>query len=134
MSENPSNSHLLTRLDEMYEAANRRAEAEKWRDNYATGYSDGIWDARTRVREAVRVVETYKAAYGKLNVELQRERKMTGSLVSQCQQLANELDGLVRLTDTIRELAESGLDGSDLSDATVEALIEIIRLLDGGDA
>jgi len=87
---------LLTSLNEMYEAANRRAEATGWRDNYATGYSDGLWDARTQVREV---------AYG-----------------------------LVHLTDKIRDLAEFGLDGSDLSDAAVEALIEIIRLLDGGDA
>ena len=128
-----STNDLLTSLDEMYEAANRRAEAEKWRDPYATGYSDGLWDARTRVREAVALEETYKTAYGKLNVALQRERGKYGSAVNQCQHLANELDGLVRLTDTIRELAESGLDGSDLSDATVEALIEIINLLDGGE-
>ena len=122
-----STNDLLTSLDEMYEAANRRAEAEKWRDPYATGYSDGLWDARTRVREAVALEEAYKAAYENGLVRY-------ASVVDQYRQLEGELDGLVRLTDTIRELAESGLDGSDLSDATVEALIEIIRLLDGGDA
>ena len=66
---------------------------------------------------------------------------MTGSLVSQYQQFAaqyqqftNEMYKLVRLTDTIRELAEFGLDDMESPDAAVEALIEIIRLLDGDDA
>ena len=127
MSENFNTNDLLADLDAMYEAANRRAEAEKWRDPYATGYSDGIWDARNKVRDAVALEETYKAAYEKGLVRY-------ASVVDQYRHLEGEMDGLVRLTDTIRELAESGLDGSDLSDATVEALIEIIRLLDGGDA
>ena len=91
-----SNSDLLTSLDAMYEAANRRAEAAEWRDNYATGYSDGLWDARTRVREV---------AYG-----------------------------LVHLTDKIRDLADASAESEDSADATVEALIEITRLLDGDDA
>ena len=133
MSENPSTDDLLTSLDKMYEAANRRAEAEKWQDHYATGYSDGIWDARNKVRDAVALEETYKAAYGKLNVELQREREKYGSAVNQCQHLANELDGLVRLTDTIRELAESGYESEYVSD-WVYTLAEILHLLDGGDA
>ena len=146
MSENPSTNpnDLLTTLDAMYEAANRRAEAEKWQDHYATGYSDGIWDARSKVREAVALEETYKAAYeaqtrlvgryDELNVELQEEREKYGSVVNQYRHLEGEMDGLVFLTDKIRDLAEFGLDGSDLSDAAAEALIEIIRLLDGGDA
>ena len=114
---------LLTSLNEMYEAANRRAEAAEWRDNYATGYSDGLWDARTRVRES----PNWQKAY-------EEERALYTSVVDQYRNLEGDMDGLIRLIDKIRELAEFGLDGSDLSDAAVEALIEIIRLLDGGDA
>lgn len=122
-----SNSDLLTSLNEMYEAANRRAEAAEWRDDYATGYCDGIWDARTRVREAEALEGVYKAAY-------EKELVLYTSVVDQYRHLEGEMDGLIHLTNKIRELAEFGLDGSDLSDAAVEALIEIIRLLDGGDA
>ena len=133
MSENFNTNDLLADLDAMYEAAKRRAEPKKWQDHYATGYSDGIWDARSKVREAVALEETYKMAYGKLNVELQGEREKYGSVVNQCQHLANELDGLVRLTDTIRELAEGGYESEYVSD-WVYTLAEILRLLDGGDA
>ena len=118
-----SNSDLLTSLNAMYEAANRRAEAAEWRDNYATGYSDGLWDARTRVQ----VSPNWQKAY-------EEGRALCTSVLDQYRNLEGEMDGLVHLTDKIRDLAEFGLDGSDLSDATVEALIEIIRLLDGGDA
>ena len=58
-----SNSDLLTSLNEMYEAANRRAEATEWRDNYATGYSDGLWDARTRVRESPNWQKAYEEIF-----------------------------------------------------------------------
>ena len=113
---------LLTSLNEMYEAANRRAEAADWRDNYATGYSDGIWDARTRVRES----PNWQKAY-------EEEQALRTSVVDQYSHLEGEMDGLVRLTDTIRELAVDGLDGSDLSD-WLYTLAGILRLLDGGDA
>ena len=116
-----NNSDLLTSLDEMYEAANRRAEAADWRDDYATGYSDGLWDARTRVREAEALESVYKA--------YEKERALCTSVLDQYRHLEGEMNGLIRLIDKIRELAEFGL-----SDATAEALIEIIRLLDGGDA
>ena len=118
-----STSDPLTSLNEMYEAANRRAEAAEWRDNYATGYSDGLWDARTRVRES----PNWQKAY-------EKERALCTSVLDQYRNLEGEMDGLIHLTNKIRDLAEFGLDGSDLSDAAVEALIEIIRLLDGGDA
>ena len=118
-----SNSDLLTSLNEMYEAANRRAEAAEWRDNYATGYSDGLWDARTRVQ----VSPNWQKAY-------EEGRVFYNSVLDQYRHLEGEMDGLIHLTNKIRDLAEFGLDGSDLSDAAVEALIEIIRLLDGGDA
>lgn len=123
-----SNSDLLTSLNEMYEAANRRAEAVEWRDNYATGYSDGLWDARTLVREAEALEGAYKAAY-------EKELVLHTSVLDQYRHLEGEMDGLVHMTNKIRDLADEALmDGSDLSDAAVEALIEIIRLLDGGDA
>ena len=118
-----SNSDLLTSLNEMYEAANRRAEAAEWRDNYATGYSDGLWDARNKVL----LSPNWQKAY-------EKERALCTSVLDQYRNLEGEMDGLIRLIDKIRELAEFGLDGSDLSDAAVEALIEIIRLLDGDDA
>ena len=114
---------LLTSLNEMYEAANRRAEAEDWRDDYATGVSDGIWQARNRVQGSPNWQKAYEGERTRYTSVLDRYRRLEG-----------EMDGLIRLTDKIRELAEFGLDGSDLSDAAVEALIEIIRLLDGGDA
>ena len=150
MSENFNPTDLLADLDAMYEAANRRAEAEKWQDHYATGYSDGLWDARTRVREAVALGETYKAAYelqtrlvdqyqqfaNEMDVELQEEREKYGSVVNQYRHLEGEMDGLVHMTNKIRDLADDALmDGTSFPpDAAVEALIEIIRLLDGGDA
>ena len=118
-----SNSDPLTSLNEMYEAANRRAEAAEWRDNYATGYSDGLWDARNKVRES----PNWQKAY-------EEERARYTSVVDQYRHLEGEMDGLIHMTNKIRDLAEFGLDGSDLSDAAAEALIEIIRLLDGGDA
>jgi len=118
-----SNSDLLTSLNEMYEAANRRAEAAEWRDNYATGYSDGLWDARTRVRES----PNWQKAY-------EEEQALCTRVLDRYRHLEGEMDELIHLINKIRELAEFGLDGSDLSDAAVEALIEIIRLLDGGDA
>ena len=113
----------LTSLNEMYEAANRRAAAADWRDDYATGYSDGLWDARNKVL----LSPNWQKAY-------EEERALCTSVVDQYRHLEGEMDGLIHMTDKIRELAEFGLDGSDLSDAAVEALIEIIRLLDGGDA
>ena len=122
MSENPSTDDLLTSLNEMYEAANRRAEAEKWQDHYATGYSDGIWDARNKVL----LSPNWQKAY-------EEERALCTSVLDQYRHLEGEMDGLVRLTDTIRELAVNGLNGTNYV-ATVEALIEIIRLLDGSDA
>ena len=118
-----SNSDLLTSLNEMYEAANRRAEAAEWRDNYATGLSDGIWQAQNKVLLSPNWQEAYE-----------EERALYTSVVDQYRHLEGEMDGLIHLTNKIRELAEFGLDGSDLSDAAAEALIEIIRLLDGGDA
>ena len=121
MSENPNTNDLLTTLDAMYEAANRRAEAEKWRDPYATGYSDGIWDARTRVRES----PNWQKAY-------EEEQALRTSVVDQYRHLEGEMDGLVRLTDTIRELAVDGLDGSDLSD-WLYALAGILRIMSDGD-
>lgn len=118
-----STSGLLTSLDAMYEAANRRAEAAEWRDNYATGYSDGLWDARTRVRESPNGQKAYE-----------EEQALCTSVLDQYRNLEGEMDGLIRLIDKIRDLAEFGLDGSDLSDAAAEALIDIIQLLDGDDA
>ena len=115
-----SNSDLLTSLNEMCEAANRRAEAADWRDNYATGYSDGLWLARARVQES----PNWQAAYD-------IKRALHTSILDQYRHLEGEMNGLIHMTNKIRELAEFGLDGSD---ATAEALIEIIRLLDGGDA
>lgn len=44
--------------------------------------------------------------------------------------LRAELRHRDRLMDRVLAIAEGGLDGSDLSDATVEALLKIIRLLD----
>ena len=114
---------LLTSLDVMYEDANRRAESADWRDDYATGYSDGLCDALTRVQGS----PNWQKAY-------EDERALCTSVVDRYRHLEGEMDGLVHMTDKIRELAEFGLDGSDLSGAAVEALIEIIRLLDGGDA
>ena len=149
MDRNNSTADLLADLDAMYAAANRRAEAEKWQDHYATGYSDGLWDARTRVREAVALEETYKAAYelqtrlvdqyqqfaNEMDVELQEEREKYGSVVNQYRHLEGEMDGLVHMTNKIRDLADDALmDDMESPDAAVEALIEIIRLLDGGDA
>ena len=90
-----SNSDLLTSLDVMYEAANRRAEATEWRDNYATGYSDGLWDARTRVQVSPNWQKAYEEGRVFYNSVLDQYRHLEGA---------------------------------------VEALIEIIRLLDGGDA
>ena len=113
---------LLTSLDEMYEAANRRAEAADWRDNYATGYSDGIWDARNKVL----LSPNWQKAY-------EEERALCTSVLDQYRHLEGEMDGLVRLTDTIRELAESGYESEDASD-WVYTLAGILRLLDGGDA
>ena len=114
---------LRTSLNEMYGAANRRAEAAEWRDNYATGYSDGLCDAQNKVLLSPNWQEAYE-----------EERALCTSILDQYRHLESEMDELIHLTNKIRELAEFGLDGSDLSDATVEALIEIIRLLDGGDA
>ena len=119
-----SNSDLLTSLDVMYEAANRRAEAAEWRDNYATGYSDGLWDARTRVRES----PNWQKAY-------EEEQALCTSVADQYRHLEGEMDGLIHLTNKIRDLADEALmDDMESPDAAVEALIEIIRLLDGGDA
>ena len=119
-----SNSDLLTSLNEMYEAANRRAEATEWRDNYATGYSDGLWDARTRVRESPNWQEAYDI-----------KRALHTSILDQYRHLEGEMDGLIHLTNKIRELADEALmDDMESPDAAVEALIEIIRLLDGDDA
>ena len=134
-----SNSDLLTSLDVMYEAANRRAEAAEWRDDYATGYCDGLWDARTRVREAVYdkglVLHTRATnEYDELNVGLQTVRDLYVSVEDQYRRLEGEMNGLIRLIDKIRELADFGLDETAHVDPAVEALIEIIRLLDGGDA
>ena len=118
-----SNSDLLTSLNEMYEAANRRAEAAEWRDNYATGYSDGLWDARNKVL----LSPNWQKAY-------EKERALCTSVLDQYRNLEGEMDGLIRLIDKIRDLAEFGLYGSGLFDDAVEALIDIIQLLDGDDA
>ena len=118
-----SNSDLLTSLNEMYEAANRRAEATEWRDNYATGYSDGLWDARTRVQ----VSPNWQKAY-------EEEQALRTSILNQYRHLEGEMGGLIHMTSKIRDLAEFGLDDMESPDAAVEALIEIIRLLDGDDA
>ena len=119
-----SNSDLLTSLNEMYEAANRRAEAAEWRDNYATGYSDGIWDARTRAQ----VSPNWQKAY-------EKERALCTSVLNQYRGLEDELDGLIHMTNKIRDLADEALmDDMESPDAAVEALIEVIRLLDGDDA
>ena len=125
MSENPSTSDLLADLDAMYEAANRRAEAEKWRDHYATGYSDGIWDARTRVREAVALEGVYKA--------YEKERALCTSVLDQYRHLEGEMNGLIHMTNEIRDLADASAESEDSAD-WVCGLLEIIRLLDGDDA
>ena len=90
---------LLTRLDVMYKAANRRAEAAEWRDNYATGYSDGLWDARTRVRESPNWQKAYEG-----------ERAFCTSVLDQYRRLEGEMDGLIRLIDKIRELADASAE------------------------
>ena len=124
MSESPSTNDLRTTLDAMYEAANRRAEAEKWQDHYTTGYSDGIWDARNKVL----LSPNWQKAY-------EEERALCTSVLDQYRHLEGEMDGLVRLTNKIRDLADEALmDDMESPDAAVEALIEITRLLDGGDA
>lgn len=128
-----SNSDLLTSLDEMYEAANRRAEAAEWRDNYATGLSDGIWQAQNKVLLSPNWQKMYEDtvdAYGELNVELQEVHETNGSLVSHYQQLRNEL---LVMTHKIRDLADASAESEDSAD-WICGLIEIIRLLDGGDA
>ena len=113
---------LLTSLDVMYEAANRRAKAAEWRDNYATGYSDGIWDARTRAQ----VSPNWQKAY-------EEERALYTSVVDRYRHLEGEMDGLIHLTNKIRELADASAESEDSADG-ICGLIEIIRLLDGGDA
>ena len=118
-----SNSDLLTSLDAMYEDANRRAEAAEWRDDYATGVSDGIWQARTRVQGS----PNWQKAY-------EEEQALHTSVLDRYRRLEGEMDGLIHLTNKIRDLAEFGLDETAHVDPAVEALIEIIRLLDGGDA
>ena len=117
-----SNSDLLTSLNEMYEAANRRAEAAEWRDNYATGYSDGLWDARTRVRES----PNWQKAY-------EEEQALYTSVVDRYRHLEGEMDGLIHMTDKIRELADASAESEDSAD-WICGLLEIIRLLDGDDA
>lgn len=119
-----SNSDLLTSLNEMYGAANRRAEAAEWRDNYATGYSDGIWDARNKVL----LSPNWQKAY-------EKERALCTSVLDQYRGLEDEMDGLIHLTNKIRDIVDEALmDDMESPDAAVEALTEIIRLLDGGDA
>ena len=117
-----SNSGLLTSLNEMYEAANRRAEAAEWRDNYATGYSDGLWDAQTKVL----LSPNWEKAY-------EEEHARYTSVVDQYHHLGGEMDGLVHVTDKIRDLADASAESEDSTD-WICGLIEIIRLLDGGDA
>ena len=119
-----SNSDLLTSLNEMYEAANRRAEAAEWRDNYATGYSDGIWDARNKVLLGPNRQKAYE-----------KERALCTSVLDQYRHLEGEMNGLIHMANKIRDLADEALmDDMESPDAAVEALIEIIRLLDGDDA
>ena len=117
-----SNSDLLTSLNEMYEAANRRAEAAEWRDNYATGYSDGLWDARNKVLLSPNWQKAYK-----------KERALCTSVLDQYRNLEGEMDGLIHMTDKIRELADASAESEDSAD-WICGLLEIIRLLDGGDA
>ena len=113
---------LLTRLDVMYEAANRRAEAAEWRDNYAVGVSDGIWQAQTKVL----LSPNWEKAY-------EEEHARYTSVVDQYRHLGGEMDGLVHLTNKIRDLADASAESEDSAD-WICGLIEIIRLLDGGDA
>ena len=113
---------LLTSLDVMYEAANRRAEAAEWRDNYATGYSDGLWDARTRVREGINWQKAYE-----------EEQALCTSVLDRYRHLEGEIDGLIHLTNKIRDLADASAESEDSAD-WICGLLEIIRLLDGGDA
>ena len=117
-----SNSDLLTSLNEMYEAANRRAEAAEWRDNYATGYSDGIWDARNKVQGS----PNWQKAY-------EKERALCTSVLNQYRGLEDELDGLIRLIDKIRDLADASAESEDSAD-WIGGLLDIIQLLDGDDA
>lgn len=117
-----SNSDLLTSLNEMYEAANRRAEAAEWRDNYATGLSDGIWQAQNKVLLSPNWQEAYE-----------EERALYTSVVDQYRHLEGEMDGLIHMTDKIRELADASAESEDSAD-WICGLLEIIRLLDGGDA
>ena len=117
-----SNSDLLTSLNEMYEAANRRAEAAEWRDNYATGLSDGIWQAQNKVLLSPNWQEAYE-----------EERALYTSVVDQYRRLEGEMDGLIHMTDKIRELADASAESEDSAD-WICGLLEIIRLLDGGDA
>ena len=113
---------LLTSLNEMYEAANRRAEAAEWRDNYATGLSDGIWQAQNKVLLSPNWQEAYE-----------EERALYTSVVDQYRHLEGEMDGLIHMTDKIRELADASAESEDSAD-WICGLLEIIRLLDGGDA
>ena len=117
-----SNSDLLTSLNEMYEAANRRAEAAEWRDNYATGLSDGIWQAQNKVLLSPNWQEAYE-----------EEQALCTSVVDQYRRLEGEMDGLIYLTNKIRDLADASAESEDSAD-WICGLIEIIRLLDGGDA
>ena len=117
-----SNSDLLTSLDAMYEAANRRAEAAEWRDDYATGYSDGLWDARNKVL----LSPNWQKAY-------EEERARYTPILDQYRHLEGEMDGLIHLTNKIRDLADASAESEDSAD-WICGLIEIIRLLDGGDA
>ena len=117
-----SNSDLITSLNEMYEAANRRAEAAEWRDNSATGLSDGIWQAQNKVLLSPNWQEAYE-----------EERALYTSVVDQYRHLEGEMDGLIRLIDKIRELADASAESEDSAD-WICGLLEIIRLLDGGDA
>ena len=117
-----SNSDLLTSLNEMYEAANRRAEAAEWRDNYATSLSDGIWQAQNKVLLSPNWQEAYE-----------EERALYTSVVDQYRHLEGEMDGLIHMTDKIRELADASAESEDSAD-WICGLLEIIRLLDGGDA
>ena len=80
-------------------------------------------------------MDQYQQFANEMDVELQEEREKYGSVVNQYRHLEGEMDGLVHMTNKIRDLADDALmDDMESPDAAVEALIEIIRLLDGGDA
>ena len=113
---------LLTSRDAMCEAANRRAEAADWRNDYATGYSDGLWDARNKVL----LSPDWQKAY-------EEEQELCTSVVDQYHHLEDEMDGLIHMIDKIRELADASAESEDSAD-WICGLLETIRLLDGDDA